>query len=201
MNKTSCAVCSVLLMFGCAKAAEPAAPAEPAPSAPSAPAAPAAPPPPAAPAPEPAAAAAEPAAAGAAQPAAGVAVKDDGKPIVEAHITVSGSTMTYDVTKIAAAAGQRVHIVLENKVPGILGHNWALVRPGTEAAVAAAGLKAGAAAGYVAEGPDLLVHTELVPPGKTGELTFNAPAAGTYPYICTFPGHYMMMKGVLTVTP
>jgi len=41
----------------------------------------------------------------------------------------------------------------------------------------------------------------LVEPGTSGETTFTAPAAGTYPYICTFPGHYLMMKGVLTVTP
>jgi azurin len=30
-------------------------------------------------------------------------------------------------------------------------------------------------------------------------VTFTAPAAGDYPYICTFPGHYMTMRGVMHV--
>jgi azurin len=34
----------------------------------------------------------------------------------------------------------------------------------------------------------------------TADVTFTAPAKGTYPYICTFPGHYQTMKGVMTVT-
>jgi azurin len=121
---------------------------------------------------------------------------------VEVHIIVSANGMTYDVTKISATAGQPVHVVLENKAPGVLAHNFVLVRPGTEAAVAAAGLSQGLAAGYLAEGPDVLAHSEMVQPGKTVELRFIAPhEPGKYPYICTFPGHYMMMKGVLEVMP
>jgi azurin len=77
-----------------------------------------------------------------------------------------------------------------------------LVKPGTEASVAAAGLKLGEAAGYFdVRDKDALAHTDLAKPGTTSEVTFDAPAPGDYPYICTFPGHYMMMKGVLTVTP
>jgi len=41
----------------------------------------------------------------------------------------------------------------------------------------------------------------LAKPGGNAEVTFQAPAAGKYPYICSFPGHYMVMKGTLTVTP
>jgi uncharacterized cupredoxin-like copper-binding protein len=48
---------------------------------------------------------------------------------------------------------------------------------------------------------DALAHTPMAKPGESAEVTFNAPDPGTYPYICTVPGHYMMMKGVLTVTP
>jgi azurin len=124
------------------------------------------------------------------------------KPTLEVHIAASGITMKFDVTRIAAAPGQTVHVVLENKPPGQLPHNWALVKPGTEASVAAAGLKQGAAAGYMPDLPDVLAHTDMVTPGKTAEVTFTAPAGpGKYPYICTFPGHYMMMKGVLEVAP
>ncbi|HEX7481099.1 MAG TPA: hypothetical protein VF331_25065, partial [Polyangiales bacterium] len=80
---------------------------------------------------------------------------------VEVHIAVSANGMTYDVTKISAAPGQLVHVVLENKAPGVLAHNFVVVKPGTEAAVAAAGLPRGLAAGYLAEGPDVLAHSEM----------------------------------------
>jgi azurin len=134
--------------------------------------------------------------------AAAAAAPTDGKPVVEVHISVNGVTMKYDVTTITASAEQRVHVILENKLPGTLPHNWTLVMPGTEAAVAADGLKQGPDSGYFAPGPNVLAHSEMIAPGETTDLTFNAPKdPGKYPYICTFPGHYMMMKGVLEVTP
>jgi azurin len=78
-----------------------------------------------------------------------------------------------------------------------------LVKTGTEAAVAAAGLKTGEGAGYVdVRDHDMVAHTPQAKPGETVDITFTAPdTPGAYPYICTTPGHYMMMKGVLTVTP
>ena len=48
---------------------------------------------------------------------------------------------------------------------------------------------------------DIIAHTELAGAGETVEVTFKVPAAaGDYPYICSFPGHYQAgMKGTLTV--
>jgi azurin len=47
----------------------------------------------------------------------------------------------------------------------------------------------------------VIAHTPMAKPGETTEVTFTAPAAGTYPFICTVPGHYMLMKGVFTAAP
>jgi azurin len=96
-----------------------------------------------------------------------------------------------------------VHLVLKNNATmATLPHNWALVKSGTEASVAAAGLKLGDKAGYIdVSDHDMLVHTPLAKPGESSDVTFTAPEPGKYPYICTVPGHYMMMKGVLTITP
>ncbi len=120
---------------------------------------------------------------------------------VELRVTAHAAAMAFEPTELTVPAGSTVHLVLEDEKPGALPHNWALVMPGTEAKVAAEGLKKGEEASYIAEGPNLLAFTGLVQPGSTGEVTFKAPAAGKYPYICTYPGHYVMMKGVLTVTP
>ena len=36
--------------------------------------------------------------------------------------------------------------------------------------------------------------------GESDTITFTAPKKGSYTYICTFPGHYGLMKGVLIVS-
>ena len=58
-------------------------------------------------------------------------------------------------------------------------------------------IQAGDAAGWVKEGPNVLAHTALIKMGDHGEAVFTVPAAGKYPFICTFPGHYVTMKGTL----
>lgn len=136
-----------------------------------------------------------------AQQAEQAATPQPSLPVVDVTIHVTGNTMKFDVESITASPGQTVHVVLENDKPGTLAHNWVLVKPGTEASVAAAGLKEGEKKGYFAPGPNVLAHSDMILPGSRCEVTFEAPKTpGTYPYICTFPGHYVVMKGVLTVT-
>ncbi len=137
-----------------------------------------------------------------AAPSASASAKPVG-PTIEIQIASVGNTMAYDKTKLTVPTGATVHLTMkDNATMATLPHNWVLVKPGTEAKVAADGLKLGEAAGYFdVRNTDALAHTPLAKPGGTAEVTFTAPAPGDYPYICTFPGHYMMMKGVLTVTP
>ena len=40
----------------------------------------------------------------------------------------------------------------------------------------------------------ILVHTKLLGPGESDTITFTVPA-GEYEFICSFPGHYGMMRG------
>jgi azurin len=35
-------------------------------------------------------------------------------------------------------------------------------------------------------------------PGESETITFKLDAAGEYNFICSFPGHYALMKGVIT---
>jgi azurin len=125
---------------------------------------------------------------------------------IEIEIASVGETMAFDKTTLTVPSGAQVHLVFKNNAKSdVLLHNWVLVTTGTEAKVAADGLLSGADGGYLPgpfahTGSDVLAATPLAIPGKTSEITFMAPAPGKYPYICTFPGHYMMMKGVLTET-
>jgi len=122
---------------------------------------------------------------------------------VELEISSIANTMTFDKTALTVPSGAEVHLVFKNAATmSTLPHNWVLVKPGTEASVAAAGLKRGEMAGYYeVSDHDALAHTPMAKPGESSEVTFTAPEPGKYPYICTVPGHYMMMKGELTVTP
>lgn len=108
--------------------------------------------------------------------------------------------LKFDTTEITAKVGEKVLIKLEN--PDIMPHNLVIVKPGTSQTVATAAMGLGAegmAKGYIPETEDIIAATKLLKTGEedTIELTFDQP--GTYPYICTFPGHYVIMKGTITV--
>ena len=121
---------------------------------------------------------------------------------IELKIASVGNNMQFDKTKLTVPAGAKVHLEFKNAATtAAFQHNWALVMPGTEAKVAAEGLEKAATSGYIVPGPNVIAYTSMAAPGMLTDVTFTAPPPGDYPYICTFPGHYMMMKGVLTVTP
>ena len=107
-------------------------------------------------------------------------------------------------TELTVAAGSEVVLAFEN--PDIMEHNWVLISPGNGDKVGAladilAGQPDGAAKEYLPESDHILQATKLVGPGDKTELTFIAPTEpGEYPYLCTFPGHWRIMKGVLKVT-
>ena len=47
---------------------------------------------------------------------------------------------------------------------------------------------------------DVIASTKLLGPGEQEILTFTAPKdPGSYEYVCTFPGHFAMMRGVMKV--
>jgi azurin len=149
---------------------------------------------------EEAAAPAAPTAAESAAPAAG-AVDPNQKADVEVAIGTEGDAMTFDKKEFEVKAGQTIKITFKNNASrGGFQHNLLVVKPGTEQAVANAAIQAGNDKGWVPAGDaNVLANTKLVNAGETDSITFVAPAAGVYPYICTFPGHSMIMKGVMHV--
>ena len=45
----------------------------------------------------------------------------------------------------------------------------------------------------------VIANSVLIGPGDSGEVTFTAPASGTYQFVCTFPGHNFTMFGDFVV--
>ena len=58
----------------------------------------------------------------------------------------------------------------------------------------------GLAKHFIPASPKVLHATPLINPNARAELGFIAPTQpGRYPYLCTFPGHWRIMSGVLIV--
>lgn len=115
----------------------------------------------------------------------------------------TGKNLTFVQRTIAARAGERLELVLVN--PDVVPHNWALLKPGclVEVGQLANQLIAdpGAyAAQYMPDSDKILAHTDVVGPGEEFRIYFQAPKQpGRYPYLCTFPGHWMVMNGEMIV--
>ncbi len=131
---------------------------------------------------------------------------DEATPRVIQIRAAVGNAVKYDVTSIAAAPGELVKVVLTNAgtLPkNVMGHDWVLLKAGTDAAAFAAAAATEPGNGYIPAGMkgSVLAFIPLLGPRETGEVTFTAPSEpGRYPFLCTFPGHYVIgMKGELVV--
>ena len=111
--------------------------------------------------------------------------------------------MQYDTRYFAVQAGKPVQIVLENE--DAMPHNFVITAPGAmqEIAVAAGQMQPPADPGakaYVPDSPKVLESLTLVQPDESASLNFTAPTTpGAYDYVCTFPGHWVRMYGVMLV--
>jgi azurin len=55
---------------------------------------------------------------------------------------------------------------------------------------------------YVPISPKVLQALPMIQPGDSGTLAFDAPTkSGDYAYMCTVPGHFQTMHGVMLVVP
>ncbi len=111
--------------------------------------------------------------------------------------------MQYDKKSFTVPAGKRITLVFEN--PDGMQHNLLIIQPGTLDIVGKAAddmLRSSEAFDkqYIPSIPEVLHHTPLVNPGESFTLEFTAPnEPGDYPYVCTFPGHWRGMNGIMHV--
>ena len=126
-------------------------------------------------------------------------------PDVVVRLGVIPHQLKFDKSELTVAPGQLVELVFTN--PDVMQHNFIFGAPGSlqQIGLAADALMTGAnglAQQYVPAMPQVLFATPLVDPGQTITVQFRAPAeAGRYPYVCTFPGHWRVMNGILRVVP
>ncbi|CDF78056.1 azurin [Formosa agariphila KMM 3901] len=111
--------------------------------------------------------------------------------------------MTFNLKEIKVKAGQKVKLTLMHtgKMPkNVMGHNFVLLNKGVELSTFASKAASAADHEYVPEGSeDVIVYTKLLGGGESDVIEFDAPEAGTYDFLCSFPGHYALMKGKFIV--
>ncbi len=121
-------------------------------------------------------------------------------------VEVTGNDqMKFSVATIEAKAGEQLKIVFKNvgTLPKqAMGHNFVLLKKGSDVAAFGAAAAGAVATDYIpaSQKDKVVAHTKVLGPKETQEITFTVPAeAGDYPFLCSFPGHFALMKGTLKV--
>ncbi|WP_417588998.1 plastocyanin/azurin family copper-binding protein [Owenweeksia hongkongensis] len=122
---------------------------------------------------------------------------------VSLEVKTTGELMTdmaFEPKRLEVPAGAKVKVTLMNTAKSeAMIHNFVLINAGTQEEVATQALEAGPDKDYIPENSNVLAATSMAKPGETVVVEFTAPTkAGTYQYICTYPGH-TAMKGVFLV--
>ena len=121
-------------------------------------------------------------------------------------ITITGNdTMQFDLKSFEVKAGEKVELTFKNvgKIPKLaMGHNLVVLKKGISAV--AFGQKAmGAGANATNALPDSVkgdtIAATKLGPEETETISFTAPETGDYEYVCTFPGHFALMRGTMKV--
>ncbi|HAX15242.1 MULTISPECIES: plastocyanin/azurin family copper-binding protein [Leeuwenhoekiella] len=118
-------------------------------------------------------------------------------------VLLATDMMQFDKNEIRVPAGKKVKLTLRHtgkQAVEVMGHNFVLLTQGTE--IPAFGAKASAARdnAYIPQDTDaVIVHTKMLGGGQSDTIEFDPPAPGTYDFICSFPGHYSVMKGKFIV--
>jgi len=123
--------------------------------------------------------------------------------LAEVTLQPSGELMEYAQTSFVVAPGQTVRLTFENTATGeAMHHNVVVLEQGADANAFGQAAMSAADTDYIPADLEaqVLAHTPMSAPGETVTVEFTAPSEpGDYTYLCTFPGHYMTMKGTMTV--
>ena len=118
---------------------------------------------------------------------------------------VATDNMRFSTASIEARPGESLRIVVQTTgaMPKIaMAHNFVLLQPGTDPASFANEGAMHRGADFVAPGlaGRVIAKTPMAGAGETVEVTITAPGPGSYPFVCTFPGHAVAgMSGTLVV--
>ena len=131
---------------------------------------------------------------------------DQRKDLAQVRITCVREQLRFDVTEFEVKAGQPVKLIFSN--PDATPHNLVIAKPGSAEEIGLASNEMAKDPAAMQEGQFIpkdktaliLQRTKMLAPGNEEILRFTAPKEpGKYPFLCTFPGHWFVMKGEMLV--
>lgn len=128
--------------------------------------------------------------------------------VAEITLTADKIQFVFDIKEFTVKPGQKVKLTLINPADSITRqpHNVLIVKPGKKDVVGMAANNGLSDPTFlttkqaVPDSEEILHHSKLVQAGEQDTMEFTAPTeVGDYPYICTYPGHWAIMHGVMKV--
>lgn len=126
-------------------------------------------------------------------------------PPVKVEISVNDQ-IRYSTKKLEGKVGVPMEITLKHtgKIPkSSMSHNLVILKPGSMVATISAKCGQAKESNYIATDADtksaIIAYAPQLGPGETYVIKFTPREAGDYPYLCTFPGHFGEMNGIITV--
>jgi azurin len=127
--------------------------------------------------------------------------KADQEVVLEANDQMQFNKKAFEIK-----AGNTVKLTLKHvgKLPKIaMGHNLVILQKGTNLAGWASKAMTAAATNYIpvdeASQKAVIAKTKVLGGGESDSITFSIKEAGEYQYLCSFPGHFALMQGKITV--
>ncbi|MBW3519295.1 plastocyanin/azurin family copper-binding protein [Flavobacterium sp. NKUCC04_CG] len=117
------------------------------------------------------------------------------------EVTISGDdAMKFDKTEIRVPVGETIILTLKHigkMDKAIMGHNFVVLKTGVDIPAFAEKAAVAKETDYIPESEknSIIAHTKTIGGGESTTIEFKITEAGTYPFMCTFPAHYALMKG------
>lgn len=108
--------------------------------------------------------------------------------------------MRYDIKEFTVKQGQEVTLTLVND--DYMPHNLLIIENGAAQEVATAAMMLGEKGfdmGFRPDSKKILWGTKMLDAGQRETIKFKVPKKGQYEFVCTFPGHWTLMRGIMKV--
>jgi len=118
-------------------------------------------------------------------------------------LITSDDYMKFDTRKITVKSGKIVKLTLKHIGQldvQVMGHNFVLLKRKVNLIEFANKAATARDNQYIPVGSDeVIVYTDMIGGGEETTIEFLPPEPGVYDFLCSFPGHYAMMKGKFIV--
>ena len=114
----------------------------------------------------------------------------------------SNDQMLFDKSVLKAKAGEEVNLLLNHTGQigkEFMGHNFVLLKNGVDVDDFAQAAMLAKESEYIPDGDDTIAYTSMIGGGESDQISFTVDEPGTYVFLCTFPGHYQIMRGEFIV--